>query len=568
MNKRTMKRYLSTLVSLLLFLPALSGAEPLRERVYISTDRDVYVAGDAVWLSAWCLDAGTGRLSGFSKTAYVEVHSPAGMVQTAKIALDGGRGAGRLNLPSTLPTGNYRLFAYTQLGASEEGFDALAGARTLSVFNTLSTERTPDVEVVSQAPQATKATAVPAAGGLEISAGAAKSSDKARISLANHGQEAVSFSLSVRHDDGIPAPAGKHIADFVRDVRALPAAGRFDGSVIPEYEGEIIQVRVAGVDTAGTRALQSKYAYLSAPGSGENLYTEMLSADGTASFFTSNIYGDRELFLEIEQPDEIRNCHLELVSPFRNLPAGEIQPLQLWSGWAPALELRGLGMQLEKNFDADTLYSALPARIHRLLDESKRVRYVLDDYTRFTVMEELFIEFISEIRSWRVNGKKEIQVRMPDRMGSFVYPSSSALVLVDGIPIPDHDRVFAYDPLLVQYVDIYCENYIFGVRGFSGVVNFVTYKGTLPSMPFPDNVRIVDFQGCSLPLAYTCAGVGSDYPDYRQTIYWHPMLTLAPGESVELECKTPAYGGRFDVVAEGLDSDGAAVFGQTTLDVR
>ena len=115
-----MKRILSLYILLLLMpLLSLQGAERLRERVYLSTDRDVYVAGDRVWLSAWCLDAGTGRLSAFSKTAYVEVHSPTGMVQTAKIALDGGRGAGFLTLPTTLPSGNYRLLAYTKLGASE-----------------------------------------------------------------------------------------------------------------------------------------------------------------------------------------------------------------------------------------------------------------------------------------------------------------------------------------------------------------------------------------------------------------------------------------------------------------
>ena len=72
-----MKKILSLLLCLLISLPALLGAEPRRERVYISTDKEVYVAGDAVWLSAWCLDAGNGRLSDFSKIAYVELHSPA-----------------------------------------------------------------------------------------------------------------------------------------------------------------------------------------------------------------------------------------------------------------------------------------------------------------------------------------------------------------------------------------------------------------------------------------------------------------------------------------------------------
>ena len=66
-----MKKIPSLLLCLLISLPALLGAEPRRERVYISTDKEVYVAGDAVWLSAWCLDAGNGRLSDFSKIAYV-----------------------------------------------------------------------------------------------------------------------------------------------------------------------------------------------------------------------------------------------------------------------------------------------------------------------------------------------------------------------------------------------------------------------------------------------------------------------------------------------------------------
>ena len=557
-----MKKILISLFFLIGFLPALPGAEPLRERVYISTDRDVYVAGDAVWLSAWCVDASSSRLSSFSKTAYVEVHSPTGMVQTAKIALDGGRGAGRLILSNSLPTGNYRLFAYTLQGASEVGFDPTAGARTLSVFNTLSTERSEHVEIVAQAPQAPS---VPARGALEIEGGQAARGDTVRITLTNRGTEPVSFSLSVRHDDGIPAPAGAHVADFVSALQALPAARGFDPDVIPEYEGEIIRARVTGTDAESLRSMPGRNAFLSAPGSGENFYSEIIDENGQAAFFTSNIYGDRELFLEIEPAGP---GHLELVSPFRNLPAGEIAPLQLWSGWRPALEQRSLSMQLEKNFNVDTLYTLLPARTHPLFDERTRTRYVLDDYTRFPLMEELFVEFISEIRSRTQDGRRTLQVRERDPLGRFFFSPNQALILLDGIPVLDHERIFGYDPLLVQYVDIYENSFVFGSRTYSGVANFVTYKGTLPTMQFADNVRIVDFQGCSLPLAFTRSDFGPDYPDYRQTIYWHPALTLAPGESRVITCKTPAYGGRFDVAAEGLTPDGAAVCSQATLDVR
>ena len=104
---------------MMLFLPGLlSGQSRIRERVYVSTDREVYVAGDAVWMSAYCVDASSGKLSAFSKTAYVEVHSAAGMVQTAKVALEGGRGGGRLMLPNSLPTGSGMDF---HIGGLAEG---------------------------------------------------------------------------------------------------------------------------------------------------------------------------------------------------------------------------------------------------------------------------------------------------------------------------------------------------------------------------------------------------------------------------------------------------------------
>ena len=562
-----MKKFLILICSLLCLLPTASGAERLRERVYLATDREVYVAGDAVWLSAWCVDAASGKLSSFSKTAYVEVHSATEMVQTAKISLDGGRGAGRLVLPSTLPTGNYRIFAYTRLGASEDGFDPIPGARTLSVFNTLSTERIKaGVQIVPQAPSARTPDNV---GALSLrSEGDAAVSGHTPVTITNNGSEAVSFSLSVRHDDGIPAPDGAHIADFVRSMRGLPAARGFDTSVIPEYEGEILRARVSGLDSAQMQDVIQKYAFISSPGTGENLYTEDIASDGTVTFFTSNIYGDQEMFLEIEGLNRDKICHLELISPFLNLPAGTIPPLKLYKGWGSALELRGMGMQLEKNFDADTLYTALPARTHHIFDERDRIRYILDDYTRFTVMEELFIEFISELRVRNVNGKREIQVLVSNQQGAQYYSSGTALVLLDGIPVLDHEKILSYDPMLVKDVDIYTEPYFLGIRSFSGIVNFRTYKGTLPSMQFEDNVRIVDFQGCSLPLAYTCTGVGPEYPDYRQTIYWHPLLTLAPGESITLECKTPAYGGRFELVAEGLTMQGEPVSARGSLTVR
>ena len=69
-------------------------------------------------------------------------------------------------------------------------------------------------------------------------------------------------------------------------------------------------------------------------------------------------------------------------------------------------------------------------------------------------------------------------------------------------------------------------------------------------------------------MAYTCKGVGKDYPDYRQTVLWEPMLNAKEGESLDLDCVLPAYKGRFRVVVEGLSSAGEPIRATASFDVR
>ena len=536
-----MKRILICIPALLVLFQFAFAAdgERLRERVYISTDRDV----DRVWMSAYCIDAATGRLSDFSRIAYVEVHSPDGTVETAKVALDGGRGAASLILPNSIATGNYRLLAYTSLGVSETGYNPDSDGRTISVFNTFSTARTEGGVTVE--PVVPEAPARSECGALSLSVSGNRS-----VRITNNGTSNALFNLSVRHSDGIPSPDVRGIAGFCEGLHGVAAPLGFS------YEGEIIRARVTGTDDAGLKALEGKYAFISSPGNGSNVYSSTIDAGGNVTFYTTNIYGNQDMFLEIEGVDRDNICHLDIQRPFPDFPVGDIDPLVLCSGYADALQLRSLGMQLGHNFDADTLYTPLPTLPGLEFNDQECKVYNLDDYTRFPVMEELFTEFIQEIRVRRSGSGKELQVRTTDALNNSYFPQGTALVLLDGVPVLDHSKILAYDPLLVRRIEVYPGAYFLGIRNFRGVVNFVTYKGTLPSMKFEDNVRIVSFQGCSIPMAYTCEGVGKDWPDYRQTIWWHPLLRLAPGESMEIKYKAPDYSGAFEVFAEGLTETG------------
>ena len=64
--RKTFISILSVLAAVI--LPA-GAQERLSERVYVSTDRDVYVAGDELFFSAFCLDMTDGGFSSASNTA-------------------------------------------------------------------------------------------------------------------------------------------------------------------------------------------------------------------------------------------------------------------------------------------------------------------------------------------------------------------------------------------------------------------------------------------------------------------------------------------------------------------
>ena len=75
------------LILAVLLSAAVFAQERVVERTYVSTDRDVYVAGERIWYSAFCLDATKGTFSPISNVAYVELHDGETMVASGKVAL-------------------------------------------------------------------------------------------------------------------------------------------------------------------------------------------------------------------------------------------------------------------------------------------------------------------------------------------------------------------------------------------------------------------------------------------------------------------------------------------------
>ncbi|MBW6500306.1 MAG: hypothetical protein K0B05_02835 [Bacteroidales bacterium] len=86
-----------------------------REELWLHVDRSRYIAGEDIWFSIFAINRQTGRVSGQSTIAYVELLNPWNIpVIQKRFRLEGGRGEGSFILPDSLSSGSYTIRAYTR----------------------------------------------------------------------------------------------------------------------------------------------------------------------------------------------------------------------------------------------------------------------------------------------------------------------------------------------------------------------------------------------------------------------------------------------------------------------
>lgn len=527
------------------------SAARAQERIYVSTDRPAYLAGERVYCSLFLVDE-KGAKSNFSAVSYVELISAQGTAAEAKIGLFMGRGSGSFLLPEHLPTGNYALAAYTAGGSP-----APEGIRRIAVFNPVSTARVPDG--VSIRPDWTASLAgEKTSQQLQISLSGTPAPGKT-VSLSLFCPETADLSFSVYHDDGLVPPDGASIERFLKG-RATPA------NHPTEYEGEIIEATVEGLEE-GARVEEGQVtAYLSTAGAPSQVFVGRNNADGHIQFFTGNIYGDRELVCEVVAM-EGKSAHINLKSPFSHPDVGSIAPLVLSPRQQEALVARKAALRAEADAPLDTLLEYLPKREELLLEGAQVQRIHLDDYTRFPTVKEICVELLPTLQFIRSKGKYKIQMVVSDPTHSRKYTQDNILVMMDGVVLTDHGMLADFDAMLLEDIDLYPQSIALGGVPFNGVVNFITKKNYVTALAFPDNVRVVDFKGVSYPVAYTGA-VPTAQTDLRQLLYFHPTLTVKGQSAQRLTLSLPAYTGVFRVKAEGWTASGIPVHAEYCFEVR
>ena len=139
---------------------------------------------------------------------------------------------------------------------------------------------------------------------------------------------------------------------------------------------------------------------------------------------------------------------IELKSPFSdNFSTAPVPVLEISRSMKKQLLDRSIELQVADIYRGGTLNNNGSALLDSIPFYGPPSRsYLLDDYTRFPVMEEVFREYVKNVMVRK--NKDKFHLYILDLENKIVY-DSDPLILIDGVPVFNTDRLMALSPLKI-----------------------------------------------------------------------------------------------------------------------
>ncbi len=339
---------------------------------------------------------------------------------------------------------------------------------------------------------------------------------------------------------------------------AAPAVPKF----IPEHRGHLIAAKIT--TTADGKEAANIDCFLSFSGNPFGLYVTRTDSKGMAYFDVKNYYGPGEIIVQagFETGQFYR---VDILSPFseEHQPA-ILSPFSLTKNDEKNLTGKSIAMQAQNIYVADSIRKFNAPVLNDTFPFFGKAEYSyrLDDYKRFTTMEEVLREYVMPVNVALRNGKLYMSVYDETTQSLF---TDQILVLLDGVLLKNYQKIFSYDPLKVKRLDVVPRRYQLGGLNFKGIVSFETYQGKFDGFElFPDLIT-VDYEGLQLqrefysPVYETSAEREKRTPDLRSTLYWTTDVMVDKSGKSSLQFYTSDQRGKFLVWVQGFNEMGEPV---------
>lgn len=272
---------------------------------------------------------------------------------------------------------------------------------------------------------------------------------------------------------------------------------------VRETEGHIIKARIRNIYGGNTFKDNQITPSLSIIGKQIHYFEGKMINDTTAVFYTNGINGKQPLVLSAISSTGA-TLPIEMINPFeallpRNLPhlvfhykRNEVESRSMdMQRHQIAITPTKRELQLGDHTD-DTAEDVVPLDYDETVFGIKPdLSYNLDEYRQFLTIREVLLEYVVYVSNRTINGVSKLIVRKEDT----AYDTSSpTLVLIDGMPVIDTERLLNYDARRIHHINIYSGQYTFGNGVYNGILSFVTRSGRLTNYPTEPNMQYLVYE--------------------------------------------------------------------------
>jgi hypothetical protein len=183
---------------------------------------------------------------------------------------------------------------------------------------------------------------------------------------------------------------------------------------------------------------------------------------------------------------------------------------------------------------------------------------LMSNYVALPTMQEVFFELLPGVSLTDKNRGNKITIK--GSMQNRVY-DEPPLLLIDGVVIKDPSVAAKLDPLLVEKIDVIKSGYIVGDCLFYGLVNIITKAGNLSNVTLPDHASRLQYRAYEPSKSFSSPGYSlkenkqNHAPDFRNTLYWNPSITLMNGRT-RIEFWASDYLSDYEIILQGVTKRG------------
>lgn len=338
---------------------------------------------------------------------------------------------------------------------------------------------------------------------------------------------------------------------------------------LPEHNGPIITAQATSL--LNGKPAKDVIAYLAIPGKRLQMYTASSDSLGRMMFNMKDFYGPGEIVVQTNSGVDT-NYRIDVKSPFSERYAKQLlPPFVVTPDMEPVFKDQSLGMQVQNIYNAAKTRRFYEPEVDSMAFYGPPFKtYLLDNYTRFSTLEEVFREYVSEVNV-RI-AQKNYQLLI--HTGMNFLDGENPMVMLDGVPFFNINKVMAFDPLKLRKLEVVPFTYYYGPSNAEGILSFSTYKGDLGGIEIDPHAVVMDYEGLELqrefysPVYDTEKSLLGRVPDYRNVLYWSPdVLTGKQGKST-VTFYTGDKPGKYIGVVQGLTADGECGSSYFTFDVK